>query len=193
MRSLIVVLPLLVLAGCASKPTKINNVCAVFDQKDGLFGGWHSSAKSAEREYGVPAAVLMATIRVESGFDGTARPPRTELFGFIPWKRQSSAYGYSQALDGTWDRYKRETGRFAARRNNFSDAVHFVGWYHRTSHEKSGIALNDTFSLYLAYYLGHRGYERGGWRSDAGLQKTARRAQAMAVSYQNQMRQCGRT
>jgi Uncharacterized protein conserved in bacteria len=192
MRTLVLVLPLLLLAGCASKPDRINNVCAVFDQKDGLFGGWYGAAKSAEREYGVPAPILMATIRVESGFDGSARPPRTKLLGFIPWKRQSSAYGYSQALDGTWDRYRRETGRFAARRGDFADAVRFVGWYHQTSHRTNGIALNDAYNLYLAYYSGHNGYAKGVWRGNAGLQKAAQRAASMASTYAEQMRRCGR-
>lgn len=192
MRILIVALPLLVLAGCASQPSRINDVCAVFDQKDGLFGGWHGAARSAEREYGVPAAILMATVRMESGFDGDARPPRKELLGFIPWKRQSSAYGYSQALDGTWDRYKRETGRFAARRGDFSDAIHFVGWYHHTSHRTNGIALDDAYNLYLAYYFGHAGYARGAWRNNASMQATARKAANMAANYDSQMRSCGR-
>ena len=30
--------------------------------------------------------------------------------GFIPWRRPSSAYGYPQAKDDTWDWYIRKTG-----------------------------------------------------------------------------------
>jgi hypothetical protein len=82
---------LLALSACATAPDHINNVCAVFDQRDGWVSNWRSAAESTERRYGIPVPVLMATMRKESGFNGRARPPRTKLLGFIPWKRASSA------------------------------------------------------------------------------------------------------
>jgi len=181
---------LLALAGCASTPSNINNVCAVFSQKDGWFGNWYSAAKRAERTYGVPVPVLMATIRVESGYKAHARPPRKKLLGFIPWKRPSSAYGYSQALDGTWAQYKQETGRWTADRNSFSDAVDFVGWYHQRSHRRNGIALNDAYNLYLAYYAGQEGYARGTWKNNSHMKEAAGRAASMANSYATQLAGC---
>jgi hypothetical protein len=186
-----ILLLLLALAGCASKPSNINNVCSVFAQNNGWIGNWHSAAKRAERQYGVPAHILMATIRIESGFDGRARPPRQKLLGVIPWKRPSSAYGYSQALDGTWEEYRRATGNSGARRARFSDAVDFVGWYHHTSNRRNGIPLHDAYNLYLAYYAGHGGYQRGVWRNNSGMQNAAARAARMADQYAAQMRQCG--
>ena len=45
----------------------------------------------------------------ESKFIGNARTPHKYALGVLPMGRQSSAYGYAQALDGTWDEYKRET------------------------------------------------------------------------------------
>ncbi|MDZ5697102.1 transglycosylase SLT domain-containing protein [Chelativorans sp. M5D2P16] len=180
---------LLVLAGCASTPDNINNACSVFQQRDGWFNDWYSAAKRTERTYGVPVPVLMATIRVESGFKANARPPRKKLLGFIPWKRPSSAYGYSQALDGTWAEYKRATGKPMATRRSFADAVDFVGWYHYRSNQKNGIALNDTYNLYLAYYAGHGGYARGNFGS--GTRRAAQKAAAMADSYARQIRSCG--
>ncbi|CAN7547760.1 hypothetical protein LJR030_005611 [Rhizobium sp. LjRoot30] len=187
---IVFVVALLLLAGCASAPRETRNACAIFEQRDGWFNNWRRTAKSVEREFGVPVPILMATIYTESGFRPYARPPRTKLLGFIPWKRQSSAYGYSQALDGTWERYQRETGRWAARRTKFSDAIHFIGWYHAQTHEKNGIARNDAYNLYLAYYSGHAGYSRGSWRSDAGVQKAARRTTSIAISYSRQLRNC---
>ncbi|TKT80228.1 membrane protein [Aquamicrobium sp. LC103] len=183
---------LLGLAACATPPSRINNVCAVFDQRDGWVNNWYSSASRAERKYGVPVPVLMATIRKESGFKHNARPPRGKLFGVIPWKRASSAYGYSQALNGTWDQYRRETGRFGARRSNFSDAVDFVGWYHSKTADRHGVARDDTYSLYLAYYLGWGGYGRGDWKSKPGIQKYARDTEQMAQRYAAQLQQCRR-
>lgn len=181
----------LTLSACASPPEKINNVCAVFDQKDGWISNWQSSAKRAERRHGVPVPILMATLRKESGFKARARPPRRYYLGFIPGPRASSAYGYSQALDGTWSEYVAATRNFGARRSDFADAIDFVGWYHARSARTLGIAPDDAYNLYLAYYSGHAGYRRGDWRSNAGLQNYARQTAEMADRYAAQLAQCG--
>ncbi|KZX86976.1 hypothetical protein A3717_17090, partial [Alcanivorax sp. HI0013] len=125
---LTLLLATLLLGGCAGTPTQTDNVCAVFDQRGGWFNNWYKYAKNTEKEYGVPVPVLMATIYKESGFNARAKPPRTKLLGFIPWKRPSSAYGYPQALDSTWQWYQDATGRHGVDRDNFKDAVRFVGW-----------------------------------------------------------------
>jgi hypothetical protein len=179
---------LLGLSACATAPSHINDVCAVFDQRDGWLNNWYDAAKAAERKYGVPVPVLMATIRKESGFKSHARPPRTKLFGFIPWKHVSTATGYSQALDGTWSQYRRESGNFTAKRTNFADAVDFVGWYHSKTANGYGVAPNDTYRLYLAYYLGWTAYKRGNYPS--GVQNYARATDDMARKYTAQLRQC---
>ena len=166
------------LSACATAPSHINNVCAVFDQNDGWFNNWRSSAERTERKYGVPVPVLMATVRKESGFKSNARPPRTKLLGF------------SQALDGTWSQYQSETGNWAARRTSFADAIDFVGWYHSKTADSYGVARTDTYNLYLAYYLGWSAYGRGN-RGDAGVQGYARATDEMARSYAAQLQQCG--
>lgn len=190
MRVLVLIL-LLMLAGCATAPHHINNVCSVFEQRDGWFNNWYRAAKQAEAEYGVPVPVLMATVRKESGFRPYARPPRKWILGFIPWKRPSSAYGFSQALDGTWSHYKRATGHWGADRNSFADAINFIAWYHYQSHILNGIPLNDAYDLYLAYYYGHTGYARGAWKSNASIQRVARETAQMAQNYAAQMQACG--
>ena len=118
-----------------------------------------------------------------------ARPPRTKLLGFIPWKRQSTALGFSQALDGTWAQYKRVTGRWTANRTDFSDAIRFIAWYHAESNRKNGIALTDTYRLYIAYYHGHAGYSRGNWSATA--KAGGKRAANMAMTYSRQLKSCG--
>lgn len=194
MRIILLLLPALFLASCASSPPKnINNICAVFDQRGGFMNNWYRASLKAERKYNVPREVLLATIRVESGFDGDARPPRKKkFFGLLPGKHISTAYGYSQALDGTWQRYKTETGNWGAKRGDFADAIDFVGWHHVLSNKTNGVALDDTYSLYLNYYLGHAGYKRGAYRGDAGLERTARKAERLAAEYKSQMQSCGR-
>lgn len=189
---LTLLLAVLTLSGCAGTPTNTDNVCAVFDQRGGWFNNWYKYAKSAEKEYGVPVPVLMATIYKESGFNAKAKPPRTKLLGFIPWKRPSSAYGYPQALDGTWDWYKDATDRRGADRDDFKDAVQFVGWYHYQSYKKNGVARNDTYNLYLNYYAGHGGYARGTWKNNKWMKGAAQRTASMANRYQQQMQACGR-
>ncbi|MCC0068296.1 MAG: hypothetical protein H6896_15195, partial [Rhodovulum sp.] len=98
--------------------------------------------------------------------------------------------GYSQALDGTWAQYKRETGRLTARRNDFGDAVDFVGWYHSKTSRDLGVAPNDAYSLYLAYYSGWGGFKNGSWRGNSSLQRYAQETDAMARKYAAQMRDC---
>ena len=189
---LTLLLATLLLGGCAGTPTQTDNVCAVFDQRGGWFNNWYKYAKNTEKEYGVPVPVLMATIYKESGFNARAKPPRTKLLGFIPWKRPSSAYGYPQALDSTWQWDQDATGRHGVDRDNFKDAVRFVGWYHYQSYRKNGVARNDTYNLYLNYYAGHGGYARGTWKNNKWMKGAARRTADMANRYAAQMRGCGR-
>ncbi len=181
---------MLMLSACAKPPSQTRNACAIFEQRDGLFNNWRSAAQKAEREYGVPVPILMATIYTESSFRATARPPRKKLLGFIPWKRQSTAYGYSQALDGTWERYQRETGRWGARRTDFGDAMQFIGWYHRESASKTGIPLNDPYKLYLAYHSGQAGYLRGAYKNRPEALKGAKRFTSITYTYASQLKQC---
>lgn len=74
-----VVFLMLVLAGCATAPSQVTNACAIFEQRNGIFNNWRRDAKAAEREFGVPVPVMMATIYTESAFRPYARPPRTKL------------------------------------------------------------------------------------------------------------------
>lgn len=180
----------LILAGCATQPAHINNACAVFEEKGGWFNNWHRQASRVEKEFGVSVPILMATIRTESGYRARVRPPRTKLLGFIPWTRPSDAYGYAQALSSTWQEYQQATGRPGADRNDFGDAVHFVGWYHHRSHRRVGIPLDDAYSLYLAYYLGTTGYERQAWKNRPGVRKAAQRMARRANKYERQIRNC---
>jgi hypothetical protein len=132
----------------------------------------------------------MATLRKESGFQHNAKPPRRLLLGFIPWKRVSSAYGYSQALDGTWAQYQKETGKASAKRNDFADAVDFVGWYHSKTADMYGVAKDDAYNLYLAYYFGWTGYEAGVWKDKPDLQRYAQATDKMARDYAEQLQGC---
>lgn len=184
------IVAVLILAGCASAPRNTGNSCAIFEQRSGFLADWRRDAERVSRESGVPVHVLMATIQAESNFEPRARPPRRWILGFIPGKRASTAYGFAQALDGTWDDYKRRTGRHGARRDDFADAIRFIGWYHLDSHRRLGIARTDAYRLYLAYHSGHAGYRREVWRGRPEALRGARRAQTMSERYAAQLRRC---
>lgn len=146
--------------------------------------------RKVERKWGVPTHVMMAMIHQESKFDGNARTPHRYAMGVIPMGRQSSAYGYSQALDGTWDEYRKETGNRGARRNDINDATDFMGWYMTKTRNKLGIPLTDTYNQYLAYHDGHTGYKRGTWKSKSWLIAVAGKVSARAQTYQGQLARC---
>lgn len=181
---------LVLLSACASQPSNIDNACVIYDEKGGLFNNWYRYSKRVEREFGVPSHVLMATIWKESAFQARARPPRKKILGFIPGPRPSNAYGYPQALNSTWDWYRKETGRSRAKRNKFKHAIHFVGWYHDQSHRRNQVAKTDTYNLYLNYYLGHGGFARGAAANNAFARDAARRTAQRAELYRSQIARC---
>ena len=184
---LAVVASLLTLAACTtSQPRNTENICAIFSEKR----GWYEDAEDSRDEWGSPIPVMMAIMHQESRFDAKAKPPRKKIFGFIPGPRPSNAYGYSQALESTWDDYKRSAGRYGADRDDFADAIDFIGWYNTQSYKRSGIARNDAYHLYLAYHEGHGGYNRGSYRSKDWLIGVARKVERRANTFQTQLNGC---
>jgi hypothetical protein len=134
---------------------------------------------------------LLAIIHQESTFRSDARPPpRTWYLGFIPGPRPSSAYGYSQALDGTWGDYITATRNHNANRDDFSDAVDFVGWYVHQTARRNRVAKHDAYHQYLAYHEGHGGFARGSYRKKPWLMKRAREADQLAKRYRAQLARC---
>ena len=85
--------------------------------------------KKLSKKWGTPIYIQLAIIKMESDFDWLAKPPRQKIFKVIPFKRPSSSFGYSQAVKGTWEQYKKETGNKLASRARFKDSVDFIGWY----------------------------------------------------------------
>lgn len=182
-----VILSLLLLTACTAMPPKNSeNLCATFDEKE----DWYDDAKNAAEKWGVPIEVQMAIMHQESRFVADAQPPRQWLLGFIPWFRPSSAYGYAQAKDETWDHYLDKAGSWGADRDDFSDAADFIGWYCHVSHRKLGIPLTDTKSLYLAYHEGQGGYQRRSYNQKPWLLRVADKVAMRAKLYQRQLTGC---
>ena len=182
---------LLLLVSCGgnySAPRNLDNACSVVEQRPKYL----TAMQRAERNWGVPIHVQMATIYQESKFIGNAKTPHRFALGIIPMGRQSSAYGYSQALDGTWDDYVKATRSYGARRNKITDATDFIGWYMDQSEKKLGISKWDATSQYLAYHEGHGGFSRGSHNKKAWLLRVAAEVGARAELYQRQLIACGK-
>lgn len=179
---------IVVASGCASVPSNASDICDVFEEKR----GWYRHAKRAEKTWSISIPIMMAFAYKESSFRHDARPPRTKLLGFIPGRRPSSAYGFAQATDETWEDYKRATGHKRARRTKFSDAIDFVGWYLERAHRELGIPRDDARRLYLAYHEGLTGYARGSWKSNAWLRGAADKVAANSQRYNGQLASCRR-
>lgn len=169
-------------------PRNLDNACLMERERPQYF----AAMRATEQRWGLPVPVQMAIIHAESRFIGDARTPVRYTLGVIPMGRQSSALGYSQALDGTWEEYVQETGNRRASRTNIRDATDFVGWYNNKTRERNGIALTDARNLYLAYHEGHAGFRRGSYNSKPWLIGVADRVASRAAMYDQQLRACGR-
>ncbi|MEM6945019.1 MAG: transglycosylase SLT domain-containing protein, partial [Pseudomonadota bacterium] len=163
----------LAVGSCSSTPDgpprSQDNVCLIFAERP----GWREAVTASAARWGAPAHVQMAIIWRESSFRAEARTPRTYALGFIPTGRVSSAYGFAQAIDSTWDWYRDETGNRGADRDDFEDAADFVGWYMAKTRSSNGLPMTDAYSHYLAYHEGHTGYRRGSYRQKAWLRGAA--------------------
>lgn len=178
---------LLFLCSCtASTPKKINNICDIFKEKD----DWYDDAKESAKRWGVPIHVMMAIMHQESHFIADAKPPRNKVLGFIPWSRPSTAFGYAQAVNGTWENYLNSTDSWGGDRDDFEDASDFIGWYCAISHKKLGISRKDTKNLYLAYHEGYRGYSRKSYLKKPWLTPVAKKVHRKAKQYQRQLISC---
>lgn len=174
------------LAGCASQPENPADACAIFHEQE----DWYAAAHEAQRRWGTPVPVQLAIINQESSFMDDARPPRYRLLGLIPLWRPSSAYGYGQATDATWERYRSKTGKDGAERDEFEDVVDFIGWYTHQSHVQLGIPKHDAYRQYLAYHEGQAGYQRRTHAGKPGLLHAARTVAATADVYRRQLTGC---
>jgi len=178
---------LLSLTACTALPPKnSDNICSTFREKE----DWYDDAKNSFEKWGVPIHVQMAIMHQESHFVADAEPPRPWLLGFIPLPRESSAYGYAQAKDETWDHYLDKTGRWGADRDEFADAADFIGWYCHVSNSRLGISKLDAKNLYLAYHEGHGGYQRKTYLKKAGLVQIANKVAKRAQLFQSQLGEC---
>ncbi|WP_371192830.1 hypothetical protein [Glaciecola sp. SC05] len=178
----------LFLSSCATTPpSSRENICHIFEEKS----DWFDAASDMREKWGVPIHVPMAMMYQESSFRHDARPPRDYIFfGLIPWGRVSTAYGYAQAKTMTWDDYKRETNSSFADRDDFEDAIDFMGWFITKTHTINRISKWDAGAQYLNYHEGWGGYKRKTYRKKAWLVEVANKVEARSMRYAAQLKTC---
>ena len=169
-------------------PRNMDNACSILQQRP----SFDRAFQKTERKWGVPIHVQMAILHQESKCIPNAKTPRKYFLGVVPWGRQSSAYGYAQALDGTWADYKKSSGRRFASRSNIHDASDFMGWYMQESKRWLGIKMSDAKNQYLAYHEGHGGFKRRSHRKKSWLLDVSDKVARRSNIYKKQLRRCGR-
>jgi hypothetical protein len=91
----------LLMAGCGHRypPERPDNICEIFRERR----NWYKKADVSSRRWGIPIPVIMAIMHQESAYQARIKPPRTAFLWVFPGRRPSSAYGYAQATESTWD------------------------------------------------------------------------------------------
>ena len=174
----------ILISACSSIPKNTSNSCSIFNERY----LWYKHAKSTEKKWGTPIYVQLAIIKMESDFDWLAKPPRQKLFKIIPFKRPSSSFGYSQAVKGTWEQYKNETGNKLATRARFKDSVDFIGWYTDKTESLLKISKKDAFRQYLAYHEGWGAYKN--YRNNQKVIGLAKKVKKQSDEYRSQLKKC---
>ena len=160
--------------------------CILFKQKK----NWYKATKKSYDKWKAPISLQLAIINQESSFQQFAKPERKRLFGLIPGSRPTTAFGYAQVTNPTWNWYKSKTGYGNASRANFKDVTDFIGWYVDKSNKMLGINKNDFFNQYLAYHEGHKGWKKKTYQSKQWLIEVAKKVESNSNMYNNQLKLC---
>jgi len=175
---------IILISGCSSVPKNTSNSCLIFNEKY----MWYKHTKKTEKKWGTPVYLQLAIIKMESSFDWLAKPPRQKLFKIVPYKRPSSSFGYSQAVKGTWQQYKDETGNKFATRSRFKDSVDFIGWYTNKSEKILKISKKDSFKQYIAYHEGWGNYKY--YKDNKKVINLANKVEKQSNIYKKQLSDC---
>ena len=187
LKNKLILLFFLFLYGCSSIPTNTSNSCLIFNEKY----LWYKHTKKVEQKWGTPIYIQLAIIKMESDFDWLAKPARQKIFKVIPYKRPSSSFGYSQAVKGTWEQYKNETGNKLATRARFKDSVDFIGWYTNKTNSILKISLQDAFKQYIAYHEGWGNYKY--YKKNKKVISLAKKVEKQSKVYKNQLSKCSKS
>ena len=184
--NLIYLIIFLFLTSCSSVPKYPANACKIFGEKY----LWYKHAKKSSETYNAPLHIILAFVKKESGFNRWAKPKRKKLFKIIPYKRPSSSFGYSQAVNKTWELYKNETNNPLALRSRFKDSVMFIGWYINKTNKINKIPYKESYRQYLNYYLGWGNYAKKAYKTDKKAVIYAKNVEKQSNIYKKQLYEC---
>lgn len=175
------------MTGCGTSPPRSpEDICEIFREKS----DWYDAAQVTQKRWGVPIQVPFAIMYQESGYRYDAKTPRKYLLWVIPWGRVSTASGYAQAKDEVWADYQKSTGRNWADREDFDDAIDFIGWYMDKTTSINGVYKYDAYNQYLNYHEGWGGFRNKTYASKTWLPPTARKVQVRSDTYARQYAGC---
>ena len=183
-RNIFLILLTISISASSSIPQNTSNSCSIFNERY----MWYKHTKKTEEKWGTPIYIQLAIIKMESDFDWLAKPARQKIFKIIPFKRPSSSFGYSQAVKGTWEQYKNETGNKLARRTRFKDSVDFIGWYTNKTESILKISKKDAFRQYLAYHEGWSDYKN--YKNNQKVIVLAQKVKKQSNKYKAQLQDC---
>ena len=172
------------ISACSSIPKNTSDSCSIFNERY----LWYKYTKKTEQKWGTPIYLQLAIIKMESDFDWLAKPQRQKIFKVIPYKRPSSSFGYSQAVKGTWNQYKKETNNKLATRARFRDSVDFIGWYTDKTEKLLKISKKDVYRQYLAYHEGWGNYKN--YKNNQKVIILAKKVTEQANKYRKQLKKC---
>ena len=184
LKNKLIILIFFLITGCSSIPSNTSNSCLIFNERY----LWYKHTKKVEQKWGTPIYIQLAIIKMESDFDWLAKPSRKKIFKIIPFKRPSSSFGYSQAVKGTWEQYKRETGNKLATRARFKDSVDFIGWDTNKTETILKISKNDAFKQYLAYHEGWGNFKY--YKKNKKVIGLAKKVEKQSNIYKKQLLNC---
>ena len=174
------------LTACSSVPKYPQNACKIFSEKY-LYLKY---SRAASKKWGIPISSILAVINKESAFQRFAKPKRKKIFKIIPYRRPSSSFGFSQAVNKTWDLYKSENNKPTALRISFKNSSDFIGWYFWKTNKINKISFTDTRNMYLNYYLGWQAYKNKAYQKDKKAIIFAKSVEKQAKIYKNQLQEC---
>ena len=174
------------LTACSSVPKYPQNACKIFSEK--YF--YLKYTRAASKKWGVPISSILAVINKESAFKRFAKPKRKKIFKIIPYRRPSSSLGFSQAVNKTWELYKKENKKPRALRISFKNSSDFIGWYFSKTNKINKISFTDTRNMYLNYYLGWQAYKNKAYKTDKKAIIFAKNVERQAKIYKNQLQEC---
>ena len=130
-------------------PRQPDNLCQLFRGEE----DWYEAAVATREKWGVPIQILMAIMRQESSLKRMHSHRWSTFVDISHWARQR-CLRLCSGKEGCLGEYVEETGNWFADRDDFSDAIDFIGWYMDKTSQVNKVSKWDAYHQYLNYHEG---------------------------------------